>query len=356
MVNHLPGRAHLSRDDLMDSQLKNKKRYSKLFSCFKNPKTFYANTLRLFNRKECKAFFKLSNKKRFRKMMKRETLYTVKNLDTDREISLDFEELQKLNTKYNSGKLCGKLEAKLFMREYIWNQLHYKNGHKFRLRTFLVVASTQPLLVLFNPGFVVLDRFRNSLPFPSRFLGLEDFRAFLNKDRGITRSQFDSIYREIKSILALLNFIVYKKFLQDPRFFQVFTVDFIVDDKLNPWLVNVQGSPDYKHQNLQFVNNLIKLINQINLERSSRILARVSKVKHVINQRIFDRSLEVKYWSKFVPEIKKIIKGELRNLNNLKRNKIPSSEALKDLDFEVIFDGTKKARAAFKGFIPDHCL
>ena len=356
MSNHLPGKAYLTRDELLDSELKNMEQYQDLFTCFKHPRSFYSQTLRLFHKTECKTFFKMVKKRKFKKRMRKETLYTLKNLDSQTETALDFLELQKLTEKYKGGKLCGEIKEKHFLREYIWNQLHYKNGEKFRLRTFLVVISAHPLLVVFNRGYAIHERFNNSTTVAKDSIDLEELFDFLHKDRGITRKKFDLVYKDIKGIAALLTSIVQKKLFRDPRFYQVFAMDFILDDKLTPWLVDINDSPNYRHKNANFVNNLIQLTSNINSERSNRMLVRINQVKHHINQRIFNKSLESKYWSKFVPEMKNLVKEKLGKWEGLMRNRLPGNKTLETSNFEVIYDETKMGSGAYKRIIPQHCF
>lgn len=356
MANHLPGRAHLTREDLLDRELKKRKTHSQIFKCFLDPREFYSNTLRLYIKKECQTFFTLAKSKKFRRMMRRRTLYTSQNLDSDKESPLDFIELLRLNKLYKRGEECGKVKAKNFLREYIWKQLHYRNGHKFRIRAFMTVFSTNPLKVAFHRGYTVLDRFNNSISFTDASISHSELFEYLQEESGMSQDQFDSIFEKIKKISALLNFLAVKKFLKDSRFFQNFALDFIIDRSLQPWLVDVKGAPDYMIKNGDFVKNLLTIVHNMNQARSGKIANFANNIKHSINRRIDQKQLVPMYWSEFVPAIRKIIAKDMDGFKDLLVNTLPNDSTLAESGFETIYDETLEGHLAYKGIIDPLCM
>lgn len=354
MSNHLPGRAHLSSDELMVAEMKKTKTYKHLFSCYLHPRKFYQNTMRLNKKKECQMFFSIVKKKTFARKMKTQIMYNLKNLDSDYETNLDFFELQKLMSIYKSGELCGKIKQKYLLRNYIWNQAKYRNGHKFKIRAFMVVLSTTPMYVVFNRGYTILDRFNNSISFTDASISHEELFEFLKTDRQTSKTRFNYIFDEIKQASSLLFEMSYRKFLRDPRYFQVFAMDFVLDSRLTPYLVDVKGAPDYTHKNQKFVSDLLEIIQKMNQDRGQRMMNLINTLKHQINQKIRNKDLQAQYWSKFIPEIKKIISSGMKEIKNLKTNSLPSLKTLKEAEMEVIFNEKRKGKA--KGDIPENCL
>lgn len=356
MTNHLPGRAYLTRDDLLDSELKDFKKNQELFDCFLSPQSFYSNTLRLFNKNECQTFFETSKKKKFLKMMRTKTLYTIKNMNSEKEYSLDYMELQRLNTKFQGGNLCGKIEDKLILREYIWNQLKYKNGHKFKIRSFMIVTSTDPMMVVFSPGYAILDRFNNTISFSEASITLESLFEFIKEDQKISSKQVNDIMNKIKQISTLLHIIFKSKYYRDSRFYQVFAIDFIIDNKLQPWLIDIKGAPDYMDKNQEFIHNLMKLMNEINQERSNKMMKKIISFKYEINSMIFENKLETKYWSKFIPFMREKISTSFVDFNNNSSNILPSTKRVNDLGFEVLHVEKKTSESFNKNIVPEYCI
>ena len=354
MANHLPGRAHLSSDELMVDQLKKTKSYKRLFSCFLHPRKFYQNTMRLHKKKECQMFFSIVNKKRFKHKMKTQITYNLKNLDSDRETNLDFLELQKLNALYKNGKRCGKNKQKYLLRNYIWNQTKYKNGHKFKIRSFMVVLSTKPMFVVFHKGYTILDRFNNSISFTDASISHEDLFDFLKTEKGISKVRFNYIFEEIRQACSLLLEITYRKFLRDARYFQVFAVDFELDSEMTPWLVDVKGSPDYTLKNEKFVSDLLGIVDQMNQERTQRIMNLVNEARHAVNQSLKEGTLRAQYWSLFIPDLRKLVSEKMADLPSTLSNSLPSKKRLREAQMEILFDETRQGKA--KGDIPEFCL
>lgn len=354
MSNHLPGRAHLSSDELMVAEMKKTKTYKHLFSCYLHPRKFYQNTMRLNKKKECQMFFSIVKKKAFNQKMKTQIMYNLKNLDSDYETNLDFMQLQKLMSIYKNGELCGKVKQKFLLRNYIWNQAKYKNGHKFKIRTFMVVLSTSPMFVVFNRGYTILDRFNNSISFTDASISHDDLFNFLHSDKKMTKTRFNLIFEEIKKASSLLLEMSYRKFLRDPRYFQVFALDFVLDSRFNPYLVDVKGAPDYTQKNQKFVSDVLEIIQKMNQDRGQQMMNMINKIKHEINQKIRNKTLKSDYWSKFIPEIKKIISSGLKEIKQLKTNTLPSLTILKEAEMQIIFNEKRKGKA--KGDIPENCL
>lgn len=160
MHNHLPGTAVLHRTDLLIDMIKNFTSKKENLNCYK-PNRFIPKSMRLYKKNECARFFQLIETEDFKKKMKTNIIYIFRNVESHRDETLDFIEIQKLKKIYKSGQLCGKIKRKFVISEYFRNQLRYKNGRKFIIRVFFIIISSKPLVVLFEQGYVLLDRFNN---------------------------------------------------------------------------------------------------------------------------------------------------------------------------------------------------
>jgi len=218
----------------------------------------------------------------------------------------------------------------------------------------MVVLSTKPLLVVFNRGYTILDRFNNSISFTDASISHDDLFNFLEKDKKITKIRFNIIFDEIKQASSLLLELSYKKFLKDPRYFQIFAMDFVLDSRMTPWLVDVKGAPDYTLKNEKFVSNVLDLVHEMNQNRAQRMMNLINNTKHEVHQQIKEKTLKAKYWKEFMPKMKALVTQKMKNIGDTMTNKLPSKKQLKELDMEILFNENRKGKA--KGNIPEFCL
>lgn len=67
---------------------------------------------------------------------------------------LDKEQTQKMNKDYNFGAKCGSTNRSLLVQGYITNPLLLDMKNKFDFRLYIVIASTNPLIVYYHDGFL----------------------------------------------------------------------------------------------------------------------------------------------------------------------------------------------------------
>ena len=339
MSNHVPGTAYLSRADLLADSLVDYKLKKRDYPCFKI-NTFYPKTFRLYDKEECEKFFNVIKTKNFKKKMRQENVYVWKNVESHSEHVIDYIEIVKLNRIYKRGADCGKLKKKNIIQSYIKKQLMYKNGRKFKLRVFLNIISTDPLVILFNKGYVLLDRYNNSISFYKAMLTHERFMAYMTENKVMDEYEFNQVMNKIKKISAKLNFIVKDRYLRDPRFFQTIALDFVVDQELNPYLVDVKGSPEFTSKNLNYVRRSLELQTEIVNRRAWKIMYFVSRVKHDIFGLINSEEAPMHYLEDFIEYLHanfdfKKIRKEFRQIN---KNELDG--LLKHDDFDILYDGT----------------
>ena len=355
MSSHVPGTGYLTRDDLLADGLFDYKQRKRDYPCFR-VNTFYPKTYRLYDKDECEKFFSFIKTKNFKKKMRRENLFVWKNVESQSEHIIDFIEIMKLNRIYKRGADCGKLDKKNIIQTYINNQLMYKNGRKFKLRVFLNIVSTDPLVILFHKGYVLLDRYNNTVSFYKAMMDHENFMAYMTENGVIDQYEFDQVMNKIKKTAARLNFIAKDKYLKDSRFFQIIALDFVVDQELNPYLVDVKGSPEFTSKNLDYVRRSLELQMDIVNRRASKVINFVSRIKHDIFALINSEQAPMQYLEDFIQYLHanfdfKKIRREFASIN---RNDLDG--LLKNKDFDVLYDGTKEGFKAYKGLISKYCL
>jgi hypothetical protein len=356
MNNHIPGTAILHRQDLLVDNLKKFSSLKINRPCFRTSK-FYPQTMRLYVEKECKSFFELIKTKKFKKDMKTKILFVFQNVESYREETLDFIELQKLKKIYKEGSLCGRLKNKYIIQEYIRNPIKYKNGRKFVIRVFFIIISTDPLVVLFEKGFVVLQRYSQKSSFAKAIISHEKLRKFLEKNNTINAYQYEMVMNKIKKILGFLNYLSLDHYLKDPRFFQTIAMDFVIDTELEPKLVSVKGSPAFVKKNLKFVKNILELQNKILTERSIRVIDFFNSLKQEVNTYLNEPNFHLESIEEFVTFLEnKFNFNKIRKeFNNVFKNIIPSLKKEPYSEFDVIYDETLQEKA-YKGLVRSYCV
>ena len=66
---------------------------------------------------------------------------------------MDAELEKSIQIEYQNGSLCGSIYKNIVMQRYISNPLLIE-GHKFDFRIYMLVASTNPLIVYYHDGFL----------------------------------------------------------------------------------------------------------------------------------------------------------------------------------------------------------
>lgn len=148
----------------LSSKNKNSKyteRYANRPQCF-NESSLYPYTYRLVNLNECKAFFKKINSKEYQESLKKEAIQYVIKVGVGAHKSqgvflLDKKETKKINKEYDFGRKCGKVKKSLLAQTYISNPLLLDLNNKFDFRIYMLIASTNPLIVYYHDGFLKLS-------------------------------------------------------------------------------------------------------------------------------------------------------------------------------------------------------
>jgi len=125
---------------------------------------------------ECKEFFTLMNSQEFKESLKEEPMqYLIKiGYGAHRAkgvFLLDDNKTNSLNTQYNYGAKCGDVSDLLVAQKYISNPLLLDLNNKFDFRIYMLVASTNPLIVYYHDGFLRVsvtpyDKYSTDVNFP----------------------------------------------------------------------------------------------------------------------------------------------------------------------------------------------
>ena len=357
MANHIPGTGILHREDLLVDNLK--KNRSKLnFQSCSQLKRFYPQTFRLYKKKECDKFFEILNSKKFHREMKTRTLYVLKNIDSSNEQKLDHIEIHKLKRVYKNGALCGVSQHKHLIQNYISDRIRYKNGRKFVLRIFMVVVSTSPLVVLFNKGYVLLDRFDNYVSFNKAIIKPKVLLKYLQETGIMNEYEFEKVYNKIKRVTAYLNHISMENYLKDPRLFQVIALDFVINAQKEPILQSIKGSPQFTIKNYKTVSQIIKIESSILGQRVHAVKDFVQSLKLDMYNFYQNAKTPFEYYEDLIFALKQKVDlgAASQRFDAIFKNSMPDFKSKDYSDFDVIYDDREDGLKAYKGLVHKFCI
>eukprot|EP01016_Furgasonia_blochmanni_P047574 TRINITY_DN7001_c0_g1_i4.p1 TRINITY_DN7001_c0_g1~~TRINITY_DN7001_c0_g1_i4.p1 ORF type:complete len:705 (-),score=195.27 TRINITY_DN7001_c0_g1_i4:205-2259(-) len=308
MYNIIPGNRVIARKDRLVSTVNRYAiKYQDKPQCF-NRTMFLPTSYVLGEETDCKAFFEEISSPKYEENKKKYPVQWISKLGLGPHrglgVELVTEEVEKrVRDNWENGKLCGKRgedEADLIMQRYITNPLTVE-GRKFDFRLYMLIASTEPLIVYYHDGFlrVSLEEYdensqdksvhlTNTEFSKAKFKEAEDAGQDAEKlkdmqfwtmermqkyllDQGIIKDPewLDNYLRPaFKRAFAHIGRMAKYRLYKDPRVFNMMGMDFMLDTDLNIWLLEANDIPsitstfDAKDR---FLQNMIKGIIEVEL-------------------------------------------------------------------------------------------
>jgi len=283
MFNKIPGtRALIRKDDLVESIDQYAAKFQHKPDCF-NKKMFFPYSFRLYQKKECDTFFAKINSQAYIKSLETEPIqYIIKvghgSHSGNGVFILDSEKTKSLNEDYDFGKKCGQRTKPLIAQTYITNPLLLDLDNKFDFRVYMLIASTNPLVVYYHDGFLraslsTYDKFSHERGkhLTNTHLAESIFKQAQNKPVfGMTEQELRDYH--IWSFEELEDYLLETGQIQDPNWLEnhlrpqfkkamihlvkmssqffwkqsnvygLFGLDFMLDDNFNLWFI--EGNPN----------------------------------------------------------------------------------------------------------------
>lgn len=322
--NHIPGNFYIDSKDINALDIAE---YQKYFE--DSPECqldFFPYTLVLEKAEDCKKFINELKKSSDQQSIK--WIYKkAQRSNQGRGVSIvDSSMSESLLKDYEKNSLC---TPGYIAQEYLANP-YLINSHKFDFRAYMVIASMSPLIVLYHDGFLRLTaaKFLSNATEPWRHMSnirqakiylessnftqtakknimdsldmtFEEFQKYLDTQEEEIGDWFAEVFRpKAKEIILQVVRMNSKRLLKHPRVFEVFGIDFMMDENKKIWLIEVNTDPgiaeitkDMGDINVKFLLDLIEL--EYSLEYSPETFDEIlskTRFQYVYDERKFGMS------------------------------------------------------------------
>jgi len=354
MYNHIPGHGVLKRKDLIVNSVDTyAQRFEHVPKCF-NKHKFFPYSYRLYMEDECLAFFEKINSAEYIKSLEEEPIQYVIKLGFGAHRAsgvfiFDQNETEHMKEVYDNGNKCGIDTDSRIAQTYITNPLLLDLNNKFDFRVYMLVASTNPLIVYYHDGFLRVslhpyDKYSHdkSVHLTNTHLAKDLFAEAKEKNmtfNNMTEEQLRDYqmwtFEDLAEYLYesgkvtdpnwLDNYLrptFYEAFIHTVRMsahafwnqsnvYEMFGLDFMLDDQLNLWFIECNSSPQligtnpYKTQflitmltdlfEIQYglyrsrMRRVLKVLNRINLEVQTSGSVDYQRFRGVYNNALINR-------------------------------------------------------------------
>jgi len=169
---------------------------------------------------------------------------------------------KKIKKVYKNGEKCGEIDVNIVMQGFISNPLLIE-GHKFDIRTYLLIASTKPFIAYYHDGPFRVSLFKYDETSSDKKSQLANFMYSVPDDmtekeqERLISTNFDDLgnyllkegiikdkswietglkYQMKRSYIHLIN-ATKKKLITKPNYYEILGCDFMLDAVLKIWFI-----------------------------------------------------------------------------------------------------------------------
>ena len=395
MSNHIPGHEALYRKDYAaESMIQYSKGYISRPQCFSFDK-FFPRTWVLYVEDQCRDFFNEFNSRAYTNLKKERKIVYIRKIGANIHQGagvqpVNDEEEANLRRIYKNGQLCGQIKENYILQHFIYNPL-LLDGHKFDFRVYMLVASTNPMIVYYHDGFlrVSLRKYDTNSEDKGVFLTntalskdlfnlakengsydgkteeeLRDFQMWLfddlvnyllkNKITYDTNWLNNYLRPEIKKAMIHLTRMSQHSLLKFSSVYELQGVDFMLDSNLNLWFIEANARPALEGsipKKVEFMTRMLKdhfeIVTGLLRSRTKRVINYVNKlIRSGDAKRGFIDDLMINNVELRKAEFEEVIK------NRFEPEFVPSA----DNTFSLIIDENKEGIERYAGLIKRQCL
>ena len=393
--NHIPGSTVLGRKDYVaEAASAYMKKYESRPQCLNNEKVF-PKTWLLYRKEECQEFFNIFNSAEYKAVKEERKIVYIRKVGAGAHRGagvhpVNDEEETKIRLAYDNGKKCGINLSNNIMQTYVHNPLLI-NGKKFDFRMYLLVASTNPLMAYYHDGFLrvsLIDYDANSsdkkvlltnLALSQQihddakegklFEGMDpetlkiaqqwDFarlQAYLLEAGVISDPNWlDNYLRpEFKKAMIHLLRLSSSSFLTSSSLYELYGVDYMLDEDLNLWFIEANSSPVFDGYSQPMEKIITKMLKNHFEVIHSLLRSRMMRVTKFVNRIVDSNQASVDSNGKVV--IQDLIYNRFVFQEITKNSMEKEFELASDNGFSKIIDENFTGVERYQGLIRQECL
>ena len=388
--NHIPGHDNMYRKDHVGQALvAYTNKYASRPQCF-NSQQYFPKTWMLQDKEQCLNFFAEFNSAHY------QTLKAERNVVYFRKIGADVHEGQgvfpvtdqeeeKIRTLYNNGSLCGTVKDNNLIQYNVHNPLLLEN-RKFGFRSFLLIASTNPVIAYYHDGYLrlSLDEYNAKSKDIKTFVTnigvnlkeatkdtafktmtpdeiqehttwfLEKFHLYL-LEKGIVKDPnwLDNYLRpQFKKVMIHLTRMAKSAFMKKSSVYELFGIDFVMDEDLGLWFIEANTMPLIHG----FTKDSTVLMNRMLTDTFEIIFGLLrSRAKRIINY-VNDLTVEMAEKPQGGLEVPDL-EGKRKEFDKVSQNRFePEFEVSAENTFQMIIDENVHGVERYAGLLEADCL
>ncbi len=387
--NHIPGHGALVRKDLLNKySMEWVQKFAPLPSC-KAQMDYFVGGYRLYVQNECKEFFKLVLSSEYQKKKTSSPIQYIMKVGYgvhrgEGVFLLDAPSEKSYLEQYENGNKCGQINENILAQKYIDNPFLYK-GHKFDFRIYMLISSVNPLKVYYHDGFLRISLFKYSKnpaqkgaaitntelskmvikrceKFNETHDGmnadelrefqmktLDELNDYVNEIKKVNDTKWLDNYLRVEFEKAFLSVakMVEKRIYNSSDVFEMYGVDFVIDDDLKVYIIEINASPMIVGTNQRktelMANMLNGMFNITFAQQYSRTKSGLDFIKENHNK---------------IQKAKKAERLKLsEDFKKLYRNNVSKEyeHMLENNPWYTVYDGSLNGTAKYQGLITDEC-
>lgn len=317
--NHIPGHNKLYRKDLSSQALvEYAAGYRTRPDCFGYNK-YFPKTWVLRDKKQCEDFFREFNSPLYQQMKSERNIVYFRKIGANVHegkgvFPIDINEEKSIKELYQNGKACGKIQHNNLIQYNIYNPLLVK-GRKFGFRSFMLIASTNPLIAYYHDGYarLSLNEYDSNSKEKSTFVTNIGVNVQNPAFAGWTKKQIDEytcwsmrqfsdhlyetgvvsdpdwlgnhLRKEFMKVKIHLIRMSQKDYFKVSSVFEIYGLDYVMDENLNLWFIEVNTMPlmdgfteHTKELFQQMYINTFDIVSALMKSRAKRIINYINMV------------------------------------------------------------------------------